>query len=88
MREAAPNSYSVAYTNKAMQPAPYSIFLTFSSKPEEPAMTRKALSQMSAIDRLKYIQAKFAQTWKGVDARYIGKPGKLNLVNRLKVLLR
>lgn len=34
--------------------------------------------QMSALDRLKSIQATFKQKWNGIDTRATGRPGKLH----------
>jgi hypothetical protein len=36
---------------------------------------------MSALDRLKMIQAQFKQTWVGINTEYSGRPGTSNMTN-------
>jgi len=37
---------------------------------------------MSALDRLKNIQANFKKTWAGLNCEVSGRPGTSNFVNR------
>ena len=45
----------------------------------------KKPSEMSALDRLKHIQANFKQHWKGISCDYSGRPGTSNFVNRKRI---
>ena len=36
---------------------------------------------MSALDRLKMIQAQYKQIWNGINTEYTGRPGTSNLTN-------
>ena len=36
---------------------------------------------MSALDRLKMIQAQYKQVWSGINTEYTGRPGTSNLTN-------
>jgi len=39
---------------------------------------------MSALDRLKMIQAQYKQSWTGINAEYTGRPGTSNLTNQTR----
>ena len=40
------------------------------------------VKQLSALDRLKLLQAQFKKTWIGVNTDYTGRPGTSNLTNK------
>ena len=42
---------------------------------------------MSALDRLKHIQANFKQSWKGIKIQYSGRPGTASITNKKRPLI-